>query len=105
MRTVQVRKRQVFMLLAASAAATLVAIAAYAALPSRNIPPSSVAAGTLAGQTPVKVLSVDAFTRAILQAHGTHAVLQHGVFQRFQSTLWHEHPGPNIVLRRKHDAH
>lgn len=98
MRTVQVRKRQAFMLLAASAAATLVAIAAYAALPPRNIPPSSVAAGTLAGQTPVKVLSVDAFTRAILQAHGTNAVLQHGVFQPFQSTLWHEHPGPNIVL-------
>ena len=44
------------------------------------------------------VLSVDAFTRAINQAQGTNTVLQHLHFSPGQSTLWHTHPGPNIVL-------
>jgi quercetin dioxygenase-like cupin family protein len=78
--------------------AGVVAIAAYAALPSRTVPPIAVPLGTLAGETPVNVLSVDAFTRAINQAHGTNAVLQHLHFAPGQSTLWHTHPGPNIVL-------
>jgi quercetin dioxygenase-like cupin family protein len=93
----RVPKGKNFVLLLA-AAATLVAISAYAALPSRTVPPTGVAIGTLAGQTPVNVMSVDAFTRAILQGHGTNAVLQHQTFSPFQSTLWHTHPGPNIVL-------
>jgi quercetin dioxygenase-like cupin family protein len=46
----------------------------------------------------VNVLSVDAFTRAINQAHGTNGVLQHMRFVAQQSTGWHEHPGPNIVM-------
>jgi quercetin dioxygenase-like cupin family protein len=78
--------------------AGVTAIAAYAALPSRTVPPAGVPVGTLAGATPVNVFSVDAFTRAINQAHGTTAVLQHLVFTPGQSTLWHTHPGPNIVL-------
>jgi quercetin dioxygenase-like cupin family protein len=53
--------------------------------------------GTLASES-VNVLSVDAFTRAINQAHGTNAVLQHLTFTPGQSTLWHTHPGPNLVL-------
>jgi len=74
------------------------AAAAYASLPSRNVDPSTVGIGTLANGTPVNVLSVDAFTRAINQAHGTNAVLQHLRFTANQSTGWHTHPGPNIVL-------
>jgi quercetin dioxygenase-like cupin family protein len=73
-------------------------VAAYAALPSVSVPPSTVARGTLAVATPVNVLSVDAFTRTINQTHGSNAVLQHFVFAPGQSTGWHAHPGPNIVL-------
>jgi len=93
----QISTRRVI-LLGTFAAITLIAIAAYAALPSRTVPPITVGVGTLAGKTSVNVLSVDAFTRAILQGHGTNTVLQHLVFTPNQSTLWHTHPGPNIVL-------
>ncbi len=54
--------------------------------------------GTLAGWHARKRLSVDAFTRAIRQAHGTNAILTHLLFLPGQSTGWHTHPGPNIVL-------
>jgi quercetin dioxygenase-like cupin family protein len=76
------------------AAATLT----YAMLPQPPQPPSTVPTGTLVGQTSVNVLSVAAFTRAINQAHGINAVLQHLQFTPGQSTGWHTHPGPNIVL-------
>lgn len=75
-----------------------VAILAYAGLPPTDVDPSTVPLGTLAGKTPVNVLSVDAFTRAINQAHGTNAILQHVQLGPNQSTGWHTHPGPNIVL-------
>jgi quercetin dioxygenase-like cupin family protein len=74
------------------------AAVAYAALPSTNVDPSTVPIGNLAGGTPLNVLSVDSFTRAINQAHGTNAVLQHLTFAPAQSTGWHTHPGPNIVV-------
>src|SRR5436190_3843837 len=90
------RKRLAF--LGALIAAGVVVLAAYAALPLRNVDPNNVPLGTLSGQTPVDVQSVDAFTRAINQAHGTNTVLQHLRFTPGQSTLWHTHPGPNIVL-------
>jgi len=96
MERIRVQKRA-FVLLATSAVC-LIAMAAYAALPSRNIPPANVETGTLAGETALDVLSVDAFVRAITQAHGTNVVLQHLRFAPGQSTLWHTHPGPNIVL-------
>ena len=70
----------------------------YAVLPSTTVPPASVAVGTLAGKTALNVLSVDAFTRAINQAHGSNAVLLRGHFAPGQSTGWHTHPGPNINL-------
>src|SRR5258706_8693080 len=91
-------RRKRLILLVTLVVAGVTAIAAYAALPSRTVPPAGVPVGTLAGATPVNVFSVDAFTRAINQAHGTTAVLQHLVFTPGQSTLWHTHPGPNIVL-------
>jgi len=75
-----------------------VATLAFAVLPVTNVDPSTVPLGTLAGRTPVNVLSVDAFTRGINQAHGTNAVLQHVQLGPNQSTGWHTHPGPNIVL-------
>jgi quercetin dioxygenase-like cupin family protein len=84
-------------------AAVMIAIvttgtAVYAVLPGTTVSPSSVPLGTLAGASPVNVLSVDAFTRAINQDHGSNAVLQHITLAASQSTGWHTHPGPNIVL-------
>ena|ERR1051325_4332823 len=70
----------------------------YALLPSTSVPPAAVPIGTLAGGTSLNVMSVDAFTRAINQAHGSNAVLQHLHFAPGQSTGWHTHPGPNIVM-------
>jgi quercetin dioxygenase-like cupin family protein len=96
MRTLLGRKKTL-MFLATLSVASLAAVAAYALLPPRDVPPASVPHGTLATDS-VNVLSVDAFTRAINQAHGTNAVLQHLIFTPGQSTLWHTHPGPNIVL-------
>jgi len=73
--------------------------ATYALLPSTNIDPASIPApGTLAGATSLDVQSVNSFTRAINQAHGTNTVLQHLRFAPGQSTGWHTHPGPNIVM-------
>lgn len=67
-----------------------------------DIPISSVggatATGTLVEATPIDVHSVDAFTRAINQAHGTNAVLTRNHFTPHQSTGWHTHPGPNVVM-------
>jgi quercetin dioxygenase-like cupin family protein len=72
---------------------------AFAVLPpAPTVPPGSVPAGVLAGKTSLNVLSVDAFTRAINQAHGTNAVLTKVHFSDGQSTGWHTHPGPNLVL-------
>jgi quercetin dioxygenase-like cupin family protein len=96
MRTVLTQKR----MLAFAAGLTLMvatASVAYAALPPADVAPANVPHGTLAGGS-VNVLSVDAFTRAINQAHGTNAVLQHNSFTPGQSTLWHTHPGPHLVL-------
>jgi len=93
------KRRKKLVVLAGLVVAGITAVAAYAALPqTRDATPSSVPYGTLAAQTSVNVLSVDAFTRAINQAHGTNVVLQHLHFSAGQSTLWHTHPGPNIVL-------
>lgn len=88
------RKTMLTFFTIALGAATL----AFAVLPATNVDPSTVPVGTLAGRTPVNVFSVDAFTRAINQAHGTNAVLQHIKLGSNQSTGWHTHPGPNIVL-------
>jgi quercetin dioxygenase-like cupin family protein len=81
-------------LFALGVAATIV----YAALPSTTVPPNTVPLGTLAGKTVLNVLSVSAFTRAIKQDQGSNGVLQHLTFAPNQSTGWHTHPGPNIVL-------
>jgi quercetin dioxygenase-like cupin family protein len=85
-------------LIAGLLAARAASVGVYAALPSRTIDPSTVPAGTLAGQAAVDVLSVSAFTRAMNQAHGTNFVFQHVRFTPGQATGWHSHPGPDIVL-------
>lgn len=90
--------RKAFLIVGTLGAVALAAVVAYAALPVRDVDPSSVPRGTLAGATSVDVLSLSAFARAINQAHGTTAVLQHTKFTAGQSTLWHTHPGPNLVL-------
>jgi quercetin dioxygenase-like cupin family protein len=74
----------------------------WAALPTTPSPACphdfSVAACTLAGGTPMDVQSVSAFTRAINQDHGTNVVITQNKFSDGQSTGWHTHPGPNIVV-------
>jgi len=92
------RPKTLVTLLSTAAAITVTGIGVYAALPSRTVDPKTVPLGTLAGSTSVDVLSVSAFTRAINQAQGTNAVLQHQTFAPGQSTLWHTHPGPNLVF-------
>ena len=92
------RKRRII-LTAATIALGIGATATYALLPPMNIDPASIPApGTLAGATSLDVQSVSSFTRAINQTHGTNAVLQHLRFTPGQSTGWHTHPGPNIVM-------
>jgi len=54
--------------------------------------------GTLVKATPIDVLSTDAFTRSIHQAQGTQVVLTRNHFNDKQSTGWHTHPGPNVVM-------
>ncbi len=91
--------RKAFVLVAVLVLSGIGASVAYAVLPpGPTVPPGSVPTGVLAGQTSVNVLSVDAFTRAINQAHGTNAVLTRVHFSDGQSTGWHTHPGPNLVL-------
>ena len=84
--------------IAVVAALGAMATLTYAVLPATNVDPASVPLGTLAGRTTVNVLSVDAFTRAINQAQGTNAVLQHIQLGTNQSTGWHTHPGPVILV-------
>jgi len=57
-------------------------------LPSRDVAPELVPTGTLAGETSINVLSVDAFLRAMSQEQGTKAVLQLPHFNPGQSTRW-----------------
>ena len=92
------RRRTRIVFAAAAIALCLGTTVTYALLPSTTVPPEKVLVGTLAGKTALNVLSVDAFTRAINQAHGTNAVLQRLHFAPDQRTGWHTHPGPNIVL-------
>lgn len=93
-----IRRRTRVVLAAAVMALGVGTTITYALLPSTPVPPASAAIGTLVGKTELNVLSVDAFTRAINQAHGSNAVLQHLHFAPGQSTGWHTHPGPNIAM-------
>jgi hypothetical protein len=101
------RKRRLA-LVGALVTAGVLAAAAYAALPSRTVDPSSVPTGVLAGQTAMNIEGVDAFTRAINQAQGTNVVITRNHFppcsngpdvcQPGGNTLWHMHAGPNLVV-------
>ncbi len=90
--------RRKVVLIAAVATLGAIATLAYAVLPTTSVDPSNVPLGTLAGQTPVDVQSIEAFVRATNPDHGTNAVLQHVRLNPGQSTGWHTHPGPNIVI-------
>lgn len=90
--------RRAVVFIAALSAATVAAVAAYAALPPRDVPPTSVPYGTLIGQSSLDVVSIDAFEKALNKSRGTNVVLQHLLLAPGQSTLWHTHPGPNLVI-------
>jgi len=92
-------KKRRIVLTAAIISLGIGATATYAVLPPTD--PATIPFGTLAGATSLDVQSVSSFTRAINQAHGTNGVLQHLHFSPGQSTGWHTHPGPNIVLMVK----
>ena len=76
--------------------------AVWAALPTTPASPCahdfSIPVCVLAGGTPMDVQSVSAFTRAINQDHGTNVVITQNKFTNGQSTGWHMHPGPNLVV-------
>jgi len=101
-------RRARFVAVGAVVTTGILAAAAYAALPSRSVPPSSVPLGILVGQTSMNVEAVGAFTRAINQAHGTNVVITRNHFtpcsngpdvcQPGGNTLWHMHAGPNLVV-------
>lgn len=83
-------------------AAAVLGSAVWAALPTTPDPPCahdfSVPVCVLAGGTPMDAESVSAFTRSIRQDHGTNVVITQNTFADGQSTGWHDHPGPNIVV-------
>jgi quercetin dioxygenase-like cupin family protein len=79
-------------LLAVVVVSAVSAAVAYAALPPTSVPPSSVPPGTLAGKTALNVLDPSAF------AVGKNAVITRLHFDDNQSTGWHTHPGPNMVV-------
>jgi quercetin dioxygenase-like cupin family protein len=92
-----VRRRKV-VLIAGIVTLGAIGTLAYAVLPTTSVDPSNVPLGTLVGQSPVDVQSIGAFVRAINPERGTNAVLQHVRLAPGQSTGWHTHPGPNIVM-------
>jgi quercetin dioxygenase-like cupin family protein len=50
----------------------------------------------LAGKTATDIVSVSAFDRTF--AEGTNVVITHNLFSAGQTTGWHTHPGPNVVV-------
>jgi len=92
------RPRRAATFVAALTAASVATAVAYAALPPRNVEPTSVPYGNLVGQSSLNVESIDAFETALSKSRGTNVVLQHLSFGPGQSTLWHTHPGPNLVI-------
>jgi quercetin dioxygenase-like cupin family protein len=93
-------KRRTLMLVAFAVAAVTaaVAIAANVPIPTTNVDPGTVPVGFLARGTHMDNAKVASFARAIKQSQGSTAVLQHIRFIDGQSTNWHTHPGPVIVL-------
>jgi quercetin dioxygenase-like cupin family protein len=86
--------RRKLLVLGALAVLGATAAAAYAALPTANIPVSSVPQGTLALATRMNLLDPAAFG----VAQNGNGVLQRLHFANGQSTGWHTHPGPNVAL-------
>lgn len=92
------RKIPALIALAVAAVATAVAIAANVPIPTTNVDPATVPVGFLTPGTHIDDANVASFARAIKQSQGSTAVLQHIRFVDGQSTNWHTHPGPVIVL-------
>jgi quercetin dioxygenase-like cupin family protein len=93
--------RRKWVAVAAVVAAATAAVVAYAAnvpIPTTNVDPATVPYGFLARGTHIDNASVASFARAIKQSQGSTVVLQHVHFADGQSTGWHTHPGPVIVL-------
>ena len=86
--------RRRLVVLGAVVALGVMAAAAYAALPTANVPPSSVSIGTLASINKLNILDPASFA----VAQNGNAVAQRLHFNDGQSTGWHTHPGPNVVL-------
>jgi quercetin dioxygenase-like cupin family protein len=84
--------------LVVAAIAATVAIAANVPVPTTNVDPATVPVGFLARGTHIGDADVASFARAIKESQGSTAVLQHIRFSDGQSTNWHTHPGPVIVL-------
>lgn len=80
--------------------AALVAVigvgAAYAAFPPQ-LPPGSAPNGFFVSNNRITDMELKALAHAV-KPHGSRLFLQHSTFAPGQSTGWHTHPGPAIVM-------
>jgi hypothetical protein len=94
--TVRLPRRLKVGLCAAAATAVVGAGAAYAALPPQ-LPPGSAPAGFFVSGSRITQMELEAIAHAV-EPDGSRLFVQHSVFAPGQSTGWHTHPGPAIVM-------
>ena len=83
--------------LAAAVLAAVIGVGvAYAAFPPQ-LPPSSAPYGFFVSNNRIMNMELEAIARAV-NPDGSRLFLQHSVFAPGQSTGWHTHPGPAIVM-------
>ena len=89
-------KRLKIALAAAVLAAVIGAGVAYADLPPQ-LPPTSAPYGFFVSNNRIMDMELEALAQAV-NPDGSRLFLQHSVFAPGQSTGWHTHPGPAIVM-------
>jgi len=89
-------KRLKIALAAAVLAAVIGAGVAYADLPPQ-LPPTSAPYGFFVSNNRIMDMELQALAQAV-NPDGSRLFLQHSVFAPGQSTGWHTHPGPAIVM-------
>jgi hypothetical protein len=70
--------------------------AAYAAFP-QQLPPGSAPTGFFVSNNRITDMELEALAHAV-KPDGSRLFLQHSTFAPGQSTGWHTHPGPAIVM-------
>ena len=92
-----VKHRGARIALAATALAAAIGVGvAYAAFPPQ-LPPGSAPAGFFVSDSRITDMELEALAHAV-KPDGSRLFVQHSVFAPGQSTGWHTHPGPAIVM-------